>query len=96
MYVLYYKKCLIMMGATQSRDCERFSHWLVFSPPTLQQQQQAAVFFLQEHNQPPSATRTNFAIRGLMPVIYFKFISQLDDSEYQKTSDCPQFLQTNK
>jgi hypothetical protein len=32
---------------------------------------------------------TTFAIRGLMPVIYFKFISQLDDSEYQKTRDCP-------
>jgi hypothetical protein len=31
---------------------------------------------------------------GLMPVIYFKFISQLDDSEYQKTSDHPRFLQT--
>jgi hypothetical protein len=86
-----------MMGATQSRDCERFSHWLVFSPPTnATAAKQATVFFLQEHNQQLSATIPSFAIRGLMPVIYyFKFISQSDDSEYQKTSDRPQFLQTN-
>jgi hypothetical protein len=47
-------------------------------------EQQATVFFLQDPDQPMITT---FAIMGLMPVIYFKFVSQLDDSEYQKTID---------
>jgi hypothetical protein len=80
---VYYNKYFIMMGSTQSRDCERFSHWLVFSLP------KTATATVSNSLLSP---RTIFAIRGLMPVIYFKFISQLDDSEYQKTSDHPRLL----
>ncbi len=62
----------------------------------LQWQQQAQSSFSKNITSSYQLTITTFAIRGLMPVIYFKFISQLDVSEYQKTSDLPQFLQTNK
>jgi hypothetical protein len=66
------------MDATQSRDCERFSQWLVFFPPTTAR---AAASNMTSRRQ---LTITTFAIRGLMPVIYFKLISQLDDSGFKK------------
>jgi hypothetical protein len=74
-----------------------FSHWLVFSSPTPvpesnsssnSKQQSSFSNNITSHYQP---TITTLAIRGHLPVIYFKFISQFDDFEYQKTSDCPCF-----
>jgi hypothetical protein len=47
------------MGETQSRDCERFSHWC-FLHQQLHQQQQATVFHFQEHAQLSSANQYHF------------------------------------
>jgi hypothetical protein len=86
-----------MMGSTQSRGCAMFSHWLVFSPPTTvpesnstnkcsnSKQQSSFSKNITSHYQPTIIT---FVIRGHLPLIYFKFISQFDDFEYQKTSHC--------